>query len=115
MARCAGARAPCRDEWVALLGEAGIPCSPLHTLGELSEHPHTRASGMVYSVDAGRYGSLRTVAQPLRFDGQRTAWRKAPPSHGADGQDVLLEAGFSAEQIAELAAAGAIRLPQNDE
>ena len=104
-----------RDEWLALLGEAGIPCSPLHTLGELSEHPHTRASGMVYSVDSERYGSLRTVAQPLRFDGHRTALRRLPPAHGADGQDVLLEAGFSAEQIAALATAGAIRLPRNND
>jgi len=104
-----------RDEWLALLGEAGIPCSPLHTLGELSEHPHTHASGMVYSVDATRYGSLRTVAQPLRFDGQRTALRTPPPAHGADGQDVLLEAGFSDEQIAALAVAGAIRLPRNND
>lgn len=104
-----------RDEWVALLTGAGVPCSPLHTLGELSEHPHTLASGMVSSVDDGRYGPLRTVAQPLRFDGQRTALRRPPPAHGAGGEDVLLEAGFSAEQISALAAAGAIRLPANDD
>jgi crotonobetainyl-CoA:carnitine CoA-transferase CaiB-like acyl-CoA transferase len=100
-----------RDEWIAALTSAGIPCSPLHTLGELSELPHTSASGMVYRVDDDRYGSMRLVAQPLRFDGQRSALRRAPPAHGADSEAVLLEAGFSAEQIAALASAGAICLP----
>ena len=100
-----------RDEWIALLGDAGIPCSPLHTLGELSAHPHTVASGMVRTIDDPRYGPLRTVSQPLRFDGERTAIRRSPPAHGADGRAVLADAGFSADQIAALAAAGAVRLP----
>ena len=100
-----------RDEWLALLSAAGIPCSPLHTLGELSAHPHTAASEMIRSQEDARLGTLRSVSQPLRFDGQRTALRRPPPAHGADGQAVLLAAGFSAEEIAALAAAGAVRLP----
>jgi crotonobetainyl-CoA:carnitine CoA-transferase CaiB-like acyl-CoA transferase len=39
-----------RDDWLGALDAAGIPCSPLHTLGELSAHPHTAESGM-YSPD----------------------------------------------------------------
>ena len=99
-----------RDEWLALLSAAGIPCSPLHTLGELSAHPHTAASEMIRSQEDARLGALRSVSQPLRLDGQRTALRLPPPAHGADGQAVLLAAGFSADEIASLAAAGAVRL-----
>ena len=100
-----------RDEWLSRLAEAGIPCSPLHTLGELSEHPHTAASGMVRSHENVGGSAMRTVAQPLRFDGERTPLRRPPPAHGADGHDVLLGAGYSPEQIDALAAAGAIQLP----
>lgn len=101
-----------RDDWLRRLSAAGIPCSPLHTLGELSEHPHTAASGMVHSHEDAGGGLLRTVAQPLRFDGQRTTLRRPPPAHGADGQEVLLAAGYSPDQISALAAAGAIQLPK---
>jgi crotonobetainyl-CoA:carnitine CoA-transferase CaiB-like acyl-CoA transferase len=102
-----------RDEWLSLLTEAGIPCSPLHTLGELSEHPHTVASGMVRSHEGAADGALRTVSQPLRFDGERTALRRPPPAHGADGREVLLSAGYSPEQIEALAMLGAVQLPKH--
>lgn len=35
-----------RAEWMERLEASGIPCSPVHNLGELSQHPHTLASGM---------------------------------------------------------------------
>ena len=99
-----------RDDWIERLDAAGIPCSPLHTLGELSEHPHTLASGMVYRHEDPQSGTLRMVAQPLRFDGQRTALRRPPPGHGDGGREALQAAGYSSEQIAALSADGAVRL-----
>ena len=94
-----------------MLNAAGIPCSPLHTLGELSRHPHTAASEMVREHTDARYGALRSVSQPLRFDGERTAVRNLPPALGADGCTVLRAAGYSDEQIDELAQSGALSLP----
>ena len=96
-----------RSEWLAALDEAGIPCSPLHTLGELSEHPHTRASGMVFEYQHPVFGKLPTVAQPLRFDGARTEVRQPVPMHGEHTRDVLAELGYSAQEIAELERSGA--------
>ncbi len=98
-----------RDEWIAALGAVGIPCSPLHTLGELAAHPHTRESGMVFDYDDPARGRLHGVAQPLRFDGQRPPLRRAPPRHGEHGREILREAGFSDEEIARMADAGVIR------
>jgi crotonobetainyl-CoA:carnitine CoA-transferase CaiB-like acyl-CoA transferase len=99
-----------RDAWLPLLAEAGIPSSPLHTLGELSAHPHTQASGMVQQLHDDQLGAWRTVSQPLRFDGARALTRTAPPRCGADGNQVLADAGFSADEVAALVAAGAVGL-----
>ena len=99
-----------RDEWLEALGAANIPCSPLHSLGELSAHPHTQASQMVVPYDHPRLGEMKTVSQPLRFDGERTVLRRPPPLHGEHGRDVLQEAGYGDEEIAALAASGAVRL-----
>jgi crotonobetainyl-CoA:carnitine CoA-transferase CaiB-like acyl-CoA transferase len=91
-----------RADWLQALDAAGIPCSPLHTLGELSEHPHTRESGMVVDCDHPVLGRLSTVAQPLRFDGERTTLRRAAPMHGEHTREVLDELGYSEAQIARL-------------
>ena len=100
-----------RDAWLSLLGAAGIPCSPLHSLGELSAHPHSLASGMLRSHDDARLGPLRSVAQPLRFDGQRSAQRRPPPAHGADGRQVLLDAGYNDDDITALVEQGVVSAP----
>lgn len=91
-----------RDTWLRELEAAGIPSSPLHTLGELSEHPHTRASGMRFGYRHPALGELNGIAQPLRIDGERMPLRRPPPLHGEHTEEVLREAGFSDEEIAEL-------------
>lgn len=95
-----------RADWLQVLDEAAIPCSPLHTLGELSSHPHTRESGMVFDYAHPTLGRLRSVAQPLRFDGVRTSLRRPAPQHGEHTQEVLREIGFSKEEIAAMEEAG---------
>ena len=91
-----------RDFWLAALDKAGIPSSPLHTLGELSEHPHTKASGMKFDYEHPVLGKLQGVAQPLRFDGQRTEMRRPPPLHGEHSDEILRELGYSGEDIKAL-------------
>ena len=107
--RAALARRP-RDVWLDALAAKGIPCSPLHTLGELSDHPHSHASGMIVQSEHPVLGPLRSVAQPLRFDGERAPIRRPVPMHAQHGREVLAEAGFDAAEIEALAAAGAVQL-----
>jgi len=94
-----------RSDWLQALDEAGIPCSPLHTLGELSAHPHTRESEMVFDHEHPVLGNLGTVAQPVRFNGARTSVRRPVPMHGEHTREVLAELGYSPEQIAALESA----------
>lgn len=100
-----------RAAWMAALEAAGVPCSPVHTLGELSAHPQTAASDMLlrYTSQAGR--SLQGVATPLRLDGQRPALRTPPPALGEHTAAVLAELGHAPAQIADWQARGVIGGP----
>jgi len=103
-----------REHWIALLDEAGIPCGPVHTLGEMSAHPHTEASGMVLHYDHDHFGPLKGVAQPLRFDGQRCPQRLRPPLCGEHTADILREIGWPEDDIRKLIAKGVARQPTGD-
>lgn len=98
-----------RDAWIAALTEAGIPCSPLHTLGELAAHPHSAASEMIRTLQDPALGDWQTVSQPLRFDGERPVPQRPPPRHGEDGPAVLRRTGFSEAEIEALLAAGTVK------
>ena len=92
-----------RTAWLAEFATRGIPSSPVHTLGELSSHPQTEASGMIL-----RDGSFQTVASPLRANGERLALRLRPPALGEHSRAVLAELGYEADKIDALIADGVV-------
>jgi crotonobetainyl-CoA:carnitine CoA-transferase CaiB-like acyl-CoA transferase len=97
-----------RDEWMRLLESRGIPCSPVHDLGELCDHEHTQASGMLLRYHNRQGRALQGVATPLRLDGRRPGLRRPPPSLGQDSEAVLRELGFSSEQVRHWLDAGVV-------
>ena len=97
-----------RDHWLAALDEAGIPSSPLHTLTELSTHAHTRESGMRFEYAHPELGEVSSIAQPLRFDGERAPLRRHAPRIGEHTDEFLHELGFSDEDISKFRIASTI-------
>ncbi len=98
-----------RDDWLKVLEQAGVPGSPVHSLGELSAHPHTQASQMVYEYPGIDGRTLKGVSQPLRFDGERPGGRERPPSLGEHTREVLTEMKYTDQQIADLLELGVVQ------
>jgi len=65
-----------RGEWLDILSEAGIPCSPVHNMHEVVAHEQTAAVGMIQQSPGVDF---RTMGLPVNFDGHRpTLFRPAP-------------------------------------
>ena len=99
-------RGETREHWLTQLGARNIPASPVHSLGELSAHPHTEASGMVLHRD-----DFQTIATPLRAAGQRLPLIHEPPLLGQHSREILRELDVPDEQIDRLFAKGVLAEP----
>ncbi|MDB5849275.1 MAG: coA-transferase family protein [Rhodoferax sp.] len=99
-----------REDWMAALSAAGVPVSPVHSLGEMVAHPHTSEVAMVQRYSHPVYGELNTVAMPVKLDGQRSRTDRPAPLLGQHTHDILRELGYDDAAIGALAEAGAINL-----
>ena len=90
------------DEWMRLLSAAGIPAAPINSFADVCGHPHTQASGMIVEYEHATLGRLKTVAQPIQFDGARNPPVSPPPLHGEHTRAILAELGYADAEIRRL-------------
>jgi crotonobetainyl-CoA:carnitine CoA-transferase CaiB-like acyl-CoA transferase len=88
--------------WNEVLNEVGIPSSPINTLAQLLDHPHTKADKLIMQYDHPAAGRLNCVGHPVTFVGEERAPGLPPPTLGQHTDDVLKEMGLSDASIAEL-------------
>lgn len=88
------------QDWIAKLNDADIPCMPLHDLDSLARDPHLEAVGMIREVMHPSEGVMRQIGVPVRLSGTPVLEVQRPaPQLGQHSEEVLLEAGYSAEAI----------------
>ncbi len=86
-------------EWLPIL-EYNIPFAPVQTAKEAANDPQAHASGCFISYDHPKYGRIETVASPISLSKTPADVRMPAPEHGQHTEEVLLEAGYSREDIA---------------
>lgn len=88
--------------WGDRLLEGGVPSSPINTLQQLLEHPHTQQHDILMRYEHPKAGPAAHVGQPFSLDGQARRVGKPPPLHGEHTDEVLREFGFGEEDLAIL-------------
>ncbi|HEV7845471.1 MAG TPA: CaiB/BaiF CoA-transferase family protein [Thermoleophilaceae bacterium] len=97
------------EEWLPALDAAGVPAGKVRSVLDALAAADAAGRAATVTVDHPSAGPLELVASPIR--GATIADPSPPPLLGEHTAEVLAELGRTPEQIADLAARGAIGLP----
>jgi crotonobetainyl-CoA:carnitine CoA-transferase CaiB-like acyl-CoA transferase len=97
-----------RAEWAALLNASESIWAPLQSPAEIPADPQVVENGYVMGFDHPAHGQFRVTASPVQFGNEAPTVRRAAAELGADTEEVLLELGYSWEEIAQHKESGSI-------
>jgi crotonobetainyl-CoA:carnitine CoA-transferase CaiB-like acyl-CoA transferase len=98
-----------KQEWIAALEEATVPCGPINNMKEVFEDPQVRHRELRVDIPHSSGGTAPVVASPMRLSATPVEYRIAPPLLGEHNDEIyrgLL--GKSAAELARLKSAGIV-------
>ncbi len=91
--------------WLGKFEQAGVPCSPINTVGEALNSEHTAARSLIIRLKHRKAGYIGTIASPMKisatFSGTQSS-PQPPPMLGEHTQSVLGDFGYRKEEITRL-------------
>jgi formyl-CoA transferase len=75
-----------RQDWVGIIGEAGVPCAPVNDIAELAETEQLQTMDMMRTLPGSE---LKIVGLPITFDRQRPYPTRDSPKLGEHNDEVL--------------------------
>lgn len=91
------------DEWIRELGRLNICISPANSLSEAVYHPQVRARKMIVETQHPDLGKLNLIGFPIKFsDIEVDPTRFPAPKLGQHTEEILMEIGYSDNQIMDL-------------
>ena len=75
-----------RQDWLGIIGEAGVPCAPVNNIAELAESEQLHAMDMLRTLPGS---GIDVVGLPLSFDRQRPRPHTDSPKLGQHNDEIL--------------------------
>jgi crotonobetainyl-CoA:carnitine CoA-transferase CaiB-like acyl-CoA transferase len=98
-----------RDEWMQILDAHGCIFTPIQSIPEVVEDPQLLANNYVIDINHPTYGQTKTMGFPWDLSDTPASWRRRAPKLGEHTEEVLLEIGYSREELAKLRDEGVIQ------
>jgi len=89
-------------EWVELLTDADILAADVADYRQVLNSEQARTNGYVMALEHPAAGKISVTGCPVTLNGEVTHDASPAPEHGQHTEEVLLEAGYTWEEIAEL-------------
>ena len=94
-------KAHTKFEAMDILNKHDIPCGPILSMKELADEPSLRATGTIVEVDHPKRGKYLTVGNPIKLSDSLTEVKRSPLL-GEHTEEVLMELGYGAQDVAAL-------------
>jgi crotonobetainyl-CoA:carnitine CoA-transferase CaiB-like acyl-CoA transferase len=98
--------------WDHLLTEHGLWCGAVNDYATFLAHPQTQR--YLTTMTHSKGGDYRTVAPAIRFSDDPEPSLRSSPRYGEHSREILLEAGFSVNEVDQLFAANITVTPKVD-
>jgi crotonobetainyl-CoA:carnitine CoA-transferase CaiB-like acyl-CoA transferase len=96
------------SEWVGILEPKGVLCTEVRSFCEAIEDPQTYANEMVIEMQHSKSGPVRMLGTPVRLHETKPFHLRFPPEIGEHTNEILIELGYSTDQIAAFGKSGAL-------
>lgn len=104
-----------RAAWQQKFDAAGIPASPVNSVGEALADPQAKFRKLAVESEHPQAGSVSLLGNPLQHSFPAVDSSAPPPLLGADAREILQgRLGLNEARIKELVAAGAVSLPDEE-
>jgi crotonobetainyl-CoA:carnitine CoA-transferase CaiB-like acyl-CoA transferase len=90
------------EEWTVRLGEFGLSFGLIQKPSEVAYDPQARANEFFTPVNHPNYGPIELVLAPIKFSKTPGAFRTPAPEFGQHTEEILLEIGYSWDDIGHL-------------
>ncbi|MBI4216615.1 MAG: CoA transferase [Chloroflexi bacterium] len=97
-----------RDEWLRLLKGQDIPCSPVNRLSDLASDPQYVANHYIVDFDHPALGKIKVPGIPVEFSQTPGGIRRPAPEFGEHTEEILLELGYTWDDLAHFRTEGII-------
>jgi len=95
-------------EWVELLRRRDMVLEVVQEYSELTDDPQVAENEMIVTLDHPSHGAMRMVGPAVNLHSTPGSIQRPAPEFGQHTEEVLLEAGFSWEEMEELRTEGVI-------
>lgn len=98
------------SDWIHKCDEEGVWSGPVYTYKELEKDVHIIETGMFVEQPHHDGSKIRTVRPPISMSATPVRITRGAPALGADTRELLVEMGYTDEQLTTLAAQGVIAM-----
>ena len=107
-------RSRTRAEWKAFNDEHDCCIEPVLEIDEALDSELVRERGMIVELEQPELGTIRQLGMPVKMSRTPADTSRPAPAFGEHTDEVLAEAGYSAEEIAAMKESGAAAGPSAD-
>ena len=96
------------QHWMEVLEAEGVPCGPINNLAQMYSDPHVTSREMLVEIEDPELGTLKNIGIPVKLSQTPGRIRRRAPDLGEHTREVLLEAGYTGDEVSRLLESGVV-------